>query len=165
MDNASLNKVLQSGPKTQFWLKPIGRADSSVLDPVVYLSEQVEVRFTRGAGEIAVGDLLIAYRPGLSTLLYVAVRIPSHEWTSATSVCSPEAQERYPYYFLAKNLTPSFVTLWQNHRIKPFTLARQYNPAHPGDEARLGRLQHASDRAPIPRWFAEVLIRRIQTLP
>jgi hypothetical protein len=53
---------------------------------------------------------------------------------------------------------------WQQFRIKPFTLANKLNPEHPDDPVRLGRLYFRSDRAPIPRWFAEELIGRIQRL-
>ena len=70
--------------------------------------------------------------------------------------------EKQAAWFKARNLTPTFGAHWHRFPIKPFTLAKEANTEHPADAARLGRLLYSSDRAPIPTWFAEMLIRQIQ---
>jgi hypothetical protein len=123
---------------------------------------EVEIRFTRNADEIRDGDVLLVYRVGVAALMYVAERLPQREWATPELGYPAGARERYPEWFKARNLTPTFGVHWQCFSIKPFTLATELNAAHPTDQARLGRLHYSSDRAIIPFWFAEALIRQIQ---
>jgi hypothetical protein len=161
VDNESLDDMLQDKRERQYWLKPVSRPGVPLgRDPETFPESEVETHFVDRVDNIAEGDVLIVYRTGVAKLMFVAVRLPHSQWTTPPANRSEENKRRYPYFFKAKNLTPEYGVCWPGFNHKPFTLANQLNPLHPEDLARLGRIQHHSDRAPIPRWFAEYLIQR-----
>jgi len=166
VDNDRLEQLLQHAANRQFWLKPVGLGDRVIIidgiEKETFPEAEVEIRFTRDAAEVRDGDVLLVYRVGVAALMYIAERLPRHEWTTPEHDYRAEVRERYPEWFKARNLTPTFGAHWQRFSIKPFTLANELNTEHPTDEARLGRLQHSSDRAPIPQWFAEEIIQRVR---
>jgi hypothetical protein len=166
MDNDHLARVLKDAAGRRFWLKPVGLGDRPIIlngrEHEEFGEAEVEIRFTRNADEVRDGDVLLAYRVGTAALMYVAERLPRGEWTTAEEVHPAGVCDRYPEWFKARNLTPEFGTHWRRFPIKPFTLAKSANAEHSMDQARLGRLNYRDDRAPIPFWFAESLIRRIQ---
>jgi hypothetical protein len=166
VDNERLERVLKDPESTQFWLKPVGLGDRPIIingkEQEVFGEAEIEIRFTRNADEVHDGDVLIVYRVGLAAVMYVAERLPRTEWTTAEDVYPAGVCERYPHWFKARNLTPAFGQHWQRFLIKPFTLAKRVNEDHPNDPAKLGALFFGKDRARIPPWFAEFLIRHIQ---
>jgi hypothetical protein len=158
--------MLNTARGRRFWLKPVGLGDRPIIingaEHEECTESEVEIRFTRASDEIQVGDILLAYRVGVATLMYIAERLPRGEWKTAEEVYPAGVRERYPEWFKARNLTPTFGAYWRQFLIKPFTLAKVANIEHPTDPARLGRLHYSSDRASIPFWFAESLIRCVQ---
>jgi hypothetical protein len=171
VDNAALEELLRDATTRQFWLKPVGLADrpiiingrSQVRFQEEFAQDELEVRFTRNADEVRDGDLLIMYRVGVAAVMYVAERLPRARWTTPEDILPDGVTQRYPEWFKARNVTPNFsVSWWRFPAIKPFTLAKELNPSHSDDPTRLGRLYFRSDRARIPVWFAEELIRRIE---
>jgi hypothetical protein len=166
MDNNRLDEVLKNAESKQFWLKPVGLGDRPIIingrEQELFGEAEVQIDFTRSADEVQHGDVLIVYRVGVAALMYIAERLPQSEWTTVEDVYQAGVRERYPVWFKARNLTPTFGQHWTRFLIKPFTIAKRVNVEHPMDPARLGTLLYGNDRARIPRWFAELLIRRIQ---
>jgi len=166
VDNDRLDQLLQQATSRQFWLKPVGLGDRPIIidgiEKETFPEAEVEIRFTHNAAEVRDGDVLLVYRVGVAALMYIAERLPQQQWATPEHECRAGVRERYPEWFKARNLTPTFGTHWQRFPIKPFTLAIELNTEHPTDEARLGRLQYSSDRAPIPQWFAEEIIQRVR---
>ncbi len=166
MDNDRLNQLLEDAANRRFWLKPIGLGDRPiVMNGSVkenFGEAEVEILFTRKADEIRVGDVLIVYRVGVAAVMYVAERLPRSEWTTDQIEYPAGVRDRYPESFKARNLTPTFGEHWQQFIIKPFTLANRITPQPGMEPVKLGTLNWSNDRARIPQWFAELLIRRIQ---
>lgn len=162
MDNNGLDDLLNDRRERHFWLKPIGLPGVPMQRIEEWPEPEVEIVFVHHVNDIADGDILIAYRTGLSRLIYVAERLPESQRTTPRENRSEENRLRYPFAIKARNLTPEYGACWSEFNHRPFTLANELNPLHPEDPAQLGRLQHHSDRAPVPRWFAERLIGRIR---
>ena len=165
MDNNRLEELLNDGRERQFWLKPVGppqdHPDWGVECDRRWIENQIEIHFHKNPVRIAVGAVLIAYRVRYSTLIFVAQRLPVSEW-SHEEVRSEYWRDRFPHHIKARNLTPEFGMAWKRFDIRPFPLAKAGNELHPEDPACLGAIQRGCDRATIPRWFAESLIRRIR---
>jgi hypothetical protein len=167
LDNVRLDQLLRDDRTRRFWLKPIGRPGVPLLEneEASWTENEIEIRFVHETSGIADGDILIAWRTGVSKLIYVAERLPQSQWTTPEESNTPEVLAQYPYLFKARNLTPEYGGAWNCFELHPFPLARHYNEHLPADEqVRLGALQHGSDRLCIPRPFAEFLIGRIAGL-
>ena len=165
MDRNCLEELLNDSRERQFWLKPVGpprdHPDWAAEDERTWIENELEIHFHTTPVQIAPGGVLIAYRVRYSTLIYVAERLPVNEWSQA-EVRSEYWRDRFPYYIKARNLTPEFGMAWKRFDIRPFPLAKAGNEFHPEDPARLGSILRGNDKARIPRWFAESLIRRIR---
>ena len=165
MDSTSLDKLLNDPSKRQFWLKPIGypkdHPEWDAFESRKWTQSQIEVQFAKSPATIALNDIIIAYRIKLSTLIYVAERLPVSEWGKLEN--RPEYdKKRWPHCIKARNLTPEFGNVWKQHSFQPFALAKEYNSTHPKDPVHLGSIQRGNDKAAIPRAFAEFLIRLIR---
>ncbi len=165
MDIASLDKLLTDPSERQFWLKPIGypkdHPDWDTFESRKWTESQIEVHFAKSPAKIALKAIVIAYRIKLSTLIFVAERLPVTEWGTAENRRAYD-KERWPYYIKARNLTPEFGSVWKQHSFQPFALAKEYNSSHPKDPVHLGGIKFGNDKASIPRAFAEFLIRHIR---
>jgi hypothetical protein len=167
MDNARLDQLLRVAGSRQFWLKPVGIVER----PIVingrvregFGEAELEILFAKPTDDVQLGDILIVYRVEVSAVMYVAERLPEHEWTTPEDVYLEGVRERWAYWFKARNLTPEFGENWRRFMIKPFTLAQRLNPGHPNDPAQIGIIQYGNDRARIPQWFAEEIIQQIQS--
>jgi hypothetical protein len=167
VDDKSLDHLLNDGRERQFWLKPIGppkdHPDYAAEELRTWTEREIEIHFHKNPVKIAVGAFLIAYRVRYATLIYVAERLPLEEW-SREEVRSEYSRRRWPYYIKARNLTPEYGKVWKRFSLQPFPLAKEYNIPHPEDPALLGSILRGNDKASIPRWFAELLIRRIRDI-
>ena len=167
MDDKSLDKLLKDVRKRQFWLKPIGppkdHPDWDAVESRTWTENEIEIHFAKNPVKIAVGAVLIAYRVRLSKLIYVAERLPIAEWSNEEGR-SEYSRRRWPFYIKARNLTPEYGSVWNQHSLKPFKLAKVYNQLHPFQPVRLGSILRGNDKASIPCGFAEYLIRRIRDL-
>jgi hypothetical protein len=161
VDNQSLDNLLQDKRERQFWLKPVGLPGISLRkQPEEFPESEVEIRFVDRVTNIQDGDILIVYRTGMARLMYVAERLPKSQWTTPEDpTLTEEIRNRYPHFFKTRNLTPEYGVRWSEFNHKPFSLANRLNPLHQDEPALLGAINFHKDRAPIPRWFAEYMIR------
>jgi hypothetical protein len=167
LDNITLDRLLGEKTDRQFWLKPIGppkdHPDWDAPEHRVWTQSQIEIHFARNPAKVAVGAILIAYRVRIQKLIYVAERLPLAEWGGA-EVRSEYSRKRWPYFIKSRNLTPEYGGVWNRYNLQPFALAKAYNEHHPDDPASLGSILRGNDKTPIPRAFAESLIRRIREI-
>jgi len=163
MDNQLLHTLLTDGRERQFWLKPVGLADRPLeRQPEVWPEDEIEILFAKDHANVAVGDVLIAYRVGVAKVIFIAERLPATHAAQRDEQISQESRQRYPYSLTARNLTPTYGMRWSQFNIKPLTLAKEYQPLHPEEPAGVGPLYHRSDRARIAHWLGKLLIQLVQ---
>lgn len=164
MENINLDDVLKNSGPRQFWLKPIGVSEEPELQGhgELFPESEIEIAFALPPDAIAQGDVLIAWRVGISKLIFVAERLPGGPF--ATSETYPAGvRERFPHSFKVKNLTPTYGGVWPRYDIRPFRLARKYNQDHPDrPPAKLGALQFGKDKLRVDEQFGMFLIAKIR---
>lgn len=164
MDNARLEQIMRDGRGRTFWFKPVGIPGTLPTGEELFDRDIVDIQFTREPIAVAIGDVLLVYRIGVSKLLYVAeCRTPPREATLA-EIDREEWRGRWRWRFEAQNLTPEFGRVWSQHNLKPFRLADQYNAGGPELPQNLNGLRYGSDKLRLMRPFAEFVIDKVARL-
>jgi hypothetical protein len=164
MDNQTLDVLLNDRRERQYWLKPIGLPDRPMVQqPEIWTGSPVEIGFATPA-QVGVGDVLIAFRTGVSKLIYVAESLEAIRESTPEEREHQEWRQRWPWCLNSRNLTPTYGGVWNEFNLKPFALADEYNLLHPDHQVSLGTLNFGSTVLRIPRPFAEFLIQRIRDL-
>jgi hypothetical protein len=161
MDSFELTELLQDRTEKQFWLKPMGIPDTPIGDHPEAANEMVRADFAKNPSDIQIGDILFAYRIGISRLLYMSQVVTEPKEATPDEIAKETWRDRWRWGISGRNLTPLFGADWRRNDLAPFALAREYNALHPKDEQKLGPIQHGRDKHKISKGFSEFIIRRI----
>src|SRR5258708_39924465 len=109
MDNAMLDAILKDGGERQFWIKPTGLPDRPMAQqPEIWTDSTLEIHFAKKPVRVAVGDILVAFRTGVSKLIYVAECCgPVQEFTEEQKQ-EKDWRRRWSWFVKAQNLTPVY---------------------------------------------------------
>jgi hypothetical protein len=164
MDNTSLSELLANTAGRQFWIKQWGDPErpadfelQSTSDP------EIPIDFSQKPNSIKIGDVLIVHRIKLAKIMLVAEVLSEPYEATSEDFKKEYWRERWNWRVDTRNLTPDYGSQWNEHSLKTFALAKEYNEANPQDNVNIGRLNFGA-HVRISENFARFLINEIMQL-
>ncbi len=163
MDNETLESILRDAEDRKFWLKPWGSADdTNETDTYDRMTERLD--FNRRPIAVKRGDVLLAYRIGISKLNFICECASDiSEATQADVAREGDWRDYWRYSITAHNLTPNFGRVWSQHGLRPRDLADDFNRTNPTipQTPFSGSYVRVRDKLRIQPEFAKFVIRNI----
>ena len=149
--------------QVQHWLKPQGIPDVPVNEHEAFAGARYRIGFAKAPRAVEVGDILIVYRIGISAVLYAGEAVKPWRQATADEIRQEPWRERWRWVVEVQNLSPEFGREWARHRLKPFTLAREYTNLNPADLQRLGTINFGNDKKALSAPFARYILTRMDS--
>jgi hypothetical protein len=151
-----------------YWLKPIGVTEEPIELNQIFVNKIMGLYFsTRRPTGVKIGDIAIAYGVGPTNILSVYEVISEPMFVSKEQIKKHLWKERWPWYVMAKNLTPTYGKIWAKKNLKLHNLEEEFKSTDPfgiltvagGDT--LGALNYGLDKIRLREEFAEYIIGRV----
>jgi len=159
VDNAGIEAVLADDAERGFWLKPVGDPTRPVDLAAAYTGT---IEFAKEPVGLAVGDVVMVSRIGVSKVMYVARCLSAPELATDAQVAEEPWRARVRWFVRTENLTPDYGRNWGRYMLKPFDLVKEYNDLYPEVPAKLDTLRRSAEIVAIPREFVAYILRRIR---
>jgi HKD family nuclease len=153
-----------------FWLKPIGVSDDPVTEDRLFNQTEDRLHFSKQRPNgVKPNDIIITCGVGITKMLsvYKVISFPKRVTQEEIDNEGDDWRERWPWYVIAENLTPTFGSIWSKYNLYKNTLLSEYSTFHPGEPITavggqtLGALNFGKDKLKLAPGFAKFIIDKI----